>query len=392
MPGPTLADFMGAAHVHPDAAFKLDRQGGQDQLATSKSTLGNRFVNVLRDTGIIRTKNPAMVAFKDAIRWRVGDDRIADELFNEFGLKNHKPLTERTVARAAGLTAVVGQLKASAGSDARLGRENALKYLTGLPERIDACRNNPLFARLGEDKFKQHLLSFDKSIAEYATIASPGVSTDSLTDVQKVALQERVEACSAVPMFSYLGPAKFTAYLTQVEKNIRNNSVEHLSKDMPDVEKVALYGYMSGYTDKVTGDIVGDYQNLNAALRAKGTSGAAISTEMQDYVDHATKALARLPELSPGLRNRMASLPPDADKLYMPGARVTEHAFVSTSAGSIGRDDHNFKISGRSGKDVSGFSSFPHEKEVLFPPGLQFKVLDRMVDPDGGINITMVEV
>jgi len=46
-----------------------------------------------------------------------------------------------------------------------------------------------------------------------------------------------------------------------------------------------------------------------------------------------------------------------------------------------------FKILSRTGRDISSISMFPSEREVLFPTGVQFYVLDRKSDPDTGRTI-----
>jgi hypothetical protein len=45
-----------------------------------------------------------------------------------------------------------------------------------------------------------------------------------------------------------------------------------------------------------------------------------------------------------------------------------------------------------SGRDISSFSMFPGEQEILFPPGTKFYVVDKVVDPVTGTTvIEMVE-
>jgi len=51
-----------------------------------------------------------------------------------------------------------------------------------------------------------------------------------------------------------------------------------------------------------------------------------------------------------------------------------------------------FRILSRSGRDISSFSRFPSEQEVLFTNGMQFYVVDRRPDPrTGGTIIEMIE-
>ncbi|MGO9098829.1 MAG: ADP-ribosyltransferase domain-containing protein, partial [Mycobacterium sp.] len=51
-----------------------------------------------------------------------------------------------------------------------------------------------------------------------------------------------------------------------------------------------------------------------------------------------------------------------------------------------------FRILSRTGRDISSFSTFPSEREVLFPNGAQFYVVDRKLDPlTGRAIIEMIE-
>jgi hypothetical protein len=102
--------------------------------------------------------------------------------------------------------------------------------------------------------------------------------------------------------------------------------------------------------------------------------------------------LEKLPPHS-GMVYRGADLAPDVLAQYQLGAVVTEHAFLSSSldpavahstafAGNV-----EFRIASKTGRDVSSFSTFPTEREVLFPTGLQFYVVDRRFDPLTGKTI-----
>jgi hypothetical protein len=300
MPGLSLADFRGAAQATTGRVLELQKQGGQDRIASS-STLSSRFCNWLRDVGVLRTANPAMVAFKNAVRQEVGNAAIADELLGQLGLtSNHKPLTDRQVARAASYT-------------------------------------------------------------------------------------ERVAACKDAPMFAHMGARKFTRYLLSVDKAIERSKVD--THGMTDLEKVGLYGYTSS-----------DYRELNTALR-EAKKGKPVPAGLQDYIEHARRALARLPDATGPTARGVDFLPAEAEERYERGRIVTEYAFTSSAAGNGFDGRYQFTISGAHGKDVSGFSMFPKEKEVLFEPGTRFKVLDREPRPDpaapggaGQIHIILWEV
>jgi hypothetical protein len=134
------------------------------------------------------------------------------------------------------------------------------------------------------------------------------------------------------------------------------------------------------------------HEDLNSALR-NGTMDASQQAQVQAL----NEALEKLPPHH-GPVFRGTHLPDDELARYQPGVVVTERAFVSTSmdpgvarfaafAGNV-----EFKILSSTGRDISSISMFPSEREVLFPTGVQFYVLDRKSDPQTGRTIIeMVE-
>jgi hypothetical protein len=64
---------------------------------------------------------------------------------------------------------------------------------------------------------------------------------------------------------------------------------------------------------------------------------------------------------------------------YTPGAVVTRDGFTSTAAASDAKfpGDALIEIKTKTGRDISGISLKPGEKEVLIPPGASFRVLSR---------------
>ncbi|GJN99634.1 hypothetical protein NJB1907f44_31070 [Mycobacterium marinum] len=64
-----------------------------------------------------------------------------------------------------------------------------------------------------------------------------------------------------------------------------------------------------------------------------------------------------------------------------------EVAQSSAFAGKV-----EMRIMSKTGRDVSAFSMFPNEREVLFPTGTVLYVLDKTVDPlTGRVIIDMLE-
>jgi hypothetical protein len=134
------------------------------------------------------------------------------------------------------------------------------------------------------------------------------------------------------------------------------------------------------------------YTDLNDALR-NGT----VDASQAPRVDALNRALEKLPTYE-GPVVRGSDIPPEVLARYEPGSVITELGFVSTTmnpavaqlptfAGNV-----EFQIMSTSGRDISSFSIFPAEQEVLFPSGTKFYVVDKVVDPvTGKTIIEMVE-
>jgi len=129
------------------------------------------------------------------------------------------------------------------------------------------------------------------------------------------------------------------------------------------------------------------HEDLNEALR-----NDTMDASQQARVEALNRALEKLPP-HPGPVVRGTDLPPHVLAEYQPGAVITEPAFVSTSMepgvaqSSAFAGNVEFRILSKSGRDISSFSLFPSEREVLFPNGTQFYVLNRRADPLTGITI-----
>ncbi len=134
------------------------------------------------------------------------------------------------------------------------------------------------------------------------------------------------------------------------------------------------------------------YQDLNSALRS-----GLMDASQQVRVQALKNALAKLPPYQ-GPVIRGTNLPPEVLARYRPGEVITEDAFLSTSTDTgVARSptfagNVEFRILSRTGRDISSFSVFPGEQEVLFTAGTKFYVVSKVIDPlTGRIVIRMVE-
>ncbi|CQD15616.1 ADP-ribosyltransferse [Mycobacterium lentiflavum] len=129
------------------------------------------------------------------------------------------------------------------------------------------------------------------------------------------------------------------------------------------------------------------YQDLNHGLR-NGTVDASQAAR----VDALNRALEKLPTYE-GTVIRGSDLPDEVLAQYKPGEVFTELGFLSTTTDvAVARSpvfsgNVEFQIVSTSGRDVSSFSMFPEEQEILFPSGSRFYVVDKVMDPVTGRTI-----
>ena len=134
------------------------------------------------------------------------------------------------------------------------------------------------------------------------------------------------------------------------------------------------------------------YEDLNQALRSD-----ALDASQHARVAALHNALDKLPAYQ-GPVIRGTNLPPEVVDQYRPGEIITEDAFLSTTTNTaIARSptfagNVEFRILSNTGRDISSFSMFPGEQEVLFPAGTRFYIVSKELDPlTGRTVIRMVE-
>lgn len=135
------------------------------------------------------------------------------------------------------------------------------------------------------------------------------------------------------------------------------------------------------------------YEDLNEALRSN-----ALDASQHARVAALNEALEKLPAHN-GPVVRGTDLEPDILARYEPGRFIREKAFLSATAdpavaqSSAFAGNVEFRIMSGTGRDISAFSLFPEEQEVLFRSGTNFYVLDKAMEPlTGQTIIEMIEV
>ncbi len=134
------------------------------------------------------------------------------------------------------------------------------------------------------------------------------------------------------------------------------------------------------------------YRELNDALRS-----SAVDASQQARIEAIERALQQLPPYD-GPVVRGTNLPAEVLAQYRPGEYIIEKGFMSTTMNPVVAQSPafagnvEFRVLSSTGRDISAVSLFPSEREVLFPPGTRFLVLDKKVDPvTGRTIIEMIE-
>jgi hypothetical protein len=129
------------------------------------------------------------------------------------------------------------------------------------------------------------------------------------------------------------------------------------------------------------------HRELNDALRSN-----AVDASQHARIEAIKSALQKLPPYA-GPVIRGTDLPAEVIARYRPGEVITEDAFLSTTTNpGVARSpafagNVEFRILSNTGRDISSFSVFPGEQEVLFPPGTNFVVVSKTVDPVTGRTV-----
>ena len=179
------------------------------------------------------------------------------------------------------------------------------------------------------------------------------------------------------------GVRKYAGALPTSQVNAVN--AQQRSMGLPELtaEEVAAVRAYTGNT----------YRTLNSALRG---GKYASDPHLQAYVDAAQHGLAKMPKYK-GLSSRGMSFNDGQLKAmlstYRKGAVVEDSAFVSSSYGDRAAFGGNvfMRINGKTGVNISQYSQYQGEREVLFMPGTPFRV-DEVKQEGGKYIITVTEV
>ena len=149
----------------------------------------------------------------------------------------------------------------------------------------------------------------------------------------------------------------------------------------------------------------GEYEVINPALRD------TVSEENWEWVDLKERRRIRIEAVRPEIELALSALRKFPDfkgrvtrvvvlegaylASYQVGAVIRELGFTSTSKGENAPDTFSgnafLEIESKTGKDIGFINPAAEENEVLFPPGAQFKILEKRSE-HGMLYIKMTEI
>ncbi|MEV6341912.1 ADP-ribosyltransferase [Actinoplanes sp. NPDC051851] len=252
-----------------------------------------------------------------------------------------------------------------------LGVIPAIKGLTSLAKLSELYQKGGL-AEIGRAALNG-LRNMVVDAAKALGLRGGRTATGALDDIESVAAMDDLDSVAVMDDLDSVGSADWLGDTTSV---------------LDDIDRQAL----RNYTTNLGCSWINGYLRGNPEL----SGSFAESLRLPQRADEISTALAKLPS-TPGVTYRGATYSDELLANYNVGQIVTERAFTSTSADILVADNFSgntlITITGRNGKEISGFSDFAHESEVLYDKGTQFKVIDKVFDEESQRwLITMQEV
>lgn len=337
-------------------------QGLRDHLG--KRSIGGRFVAWVKNKGGISPKEAHyQKVLTQALKDKLGSAEAVQKVFDELDISTSKPLSARKLDRIINKAdRMLQKLETDYQQQVDPGvtfSDSALALRTSL--------RNQLKGGAEENAIAAHQILRALDLKE-----NEEVSPEHVALAQK--LVQKYEDCRNTALYKELmsPETKFPEYFGSTFKRIIANGWDPRADRLSTEELIALHTYTQS-----------DYVKINDELRGK----RPMTTFTRTITDLAVQGMNKLPEYD-GRVLRGTNLPLGKDKACVRGAIIVDAGFTSTSAGGPFPGTHQFVIKSKGGRDISFLSKHPQEKEILFPPNHQFKVIDRsgVVDYNFQVN------
>ncbi|MBF0135507.1 MAG: hypothetical protein HQL65_04650 [Magnetococcales bacterium] len=131
------------------------------------------------------------------------------------------------------------------------------------------------------------------------------------------------------------------------------------------------------------------YQMINEALRSGNEAELA---RLAPLIETLKSALAKLPDYV-GDVVRATDLPEGVAEGIVPGGIYSDAGFMSTAIGETSFEGkYMFFVKSKTGKWIEPFSFYPEQKDVLYPPGVEFEIMRVKVEQEDRVNVWLEEM
>ncbi|MEO5369528.1 MAG: ADP-ribosyltransferase [Magnetococcus sp. DMHC-1] len=132
-----------------------------------------------------------------------------------------------------------------------------------------------------------------------------------------------------------------------------------------------------------------NYQMINEALRSGNEAELA---RLAPLIETLKSALAKLPDYV-GDVVRATDLPEGVAEGIVPGGIYSDAGFMSTAIGETSFEGkYMFFVKSKTGKWIEPFSFYPEQKDVLYPPGVEFEIMRVKVEQEDRVNVWLEEM
>jgi len=211
-------------------------------------------------------------------------------------------------------------------------------------------------------------------------------------------IKEKIATYQNDPMYKQMGDVKFLSILASSNNNLENNNIKPEDSPLNELERVALFGYTTG-----------DYKQINPAARGNQEN---LDPGMKAYIQNTISAMQKLPDVEAPTHKTVET--PDGEKktieekgvlkraifsepfpgwraqTFQVGNTFTDSGFASATFDLQAQGQINLTmISTKNSKDVSLYSAWPGEKEILIVPGTEYIVKEINVANNGSLSVVL---
>lgn len=196
-------------------------------------------------------------------------------------------------------------------------------------------------------------------------------------------IKEKIATYQNDPMYKQMGDVKFLSFLASSNNNLMSKYIEPEDSPLSEIERVALFGYTTG-----------DYKQINKSARGNQDN---LDPGMKAYIQNTISAMQKLPDAEAPITETVKTTNGEdliLDKVGVLKRTVFEEPFpgwgaqtfqVGKSFSDSGFASATFQLempgkinltmtSPKNAKDVTLYSAWPKEKEILIIPGTQYTV------------------